>query len=295
MKRIVAVGLSWTVVLGLAASGQATSVAFSFGDGTQGPLSGSVGPGVAQPAATWNLVNASGWPNNGNQFNTFSGDFTTDIGALVSDSSSLGTAMQLTIHDAGQYAAWRWWGEWGGGVGTAANIAPAGTYDEQHVAWAPAQHEANTTDFTFSNIPYASYDVYIGGQNLWYGSTAVVVGGTKLEGLTESSFTVSNPLRGAYDPGAQAWLSYVQIVEAILKDGFGLDNLPFGNHESWTLGDANDDGEIGPEDFGLLKDNFGLDGGPTGTYPLANVPEPTSLVALFGLVVPMLLKRRSKA
>ncbi|MCY2932282.1 MAG: hypothetical protein NTV86_22875, partial [Planctomycetota bacterium] len=48
----------------------------------------------------------------------------------------------------------------------------------------------------------------------------------------------------------------------ILKDGFGLDNLPFGNHESWTLGDANDDGEIGPEDFGLLKDNFGLDGGP---------------------------------
>ncbi|MCY2930876.1 MAG: PEP-CTERM sorting domain-containing protein [Planctomycetota bacterium] len=66
----------------------------------------------------------------------------------------------------------------------------------------------------------------------------------------------------------------------ILKDGFGLDNLPFGNHESWTLGDANDDGEIGPEDFGLLKDNFGLDGGPTGTYPLTNVPEPASLVLL---------------
>ncbi|MCY2929718.1 MAG: PEP-CTERM sorting domain-containing protein [Planctomycetota bacterium] len=66
----------------------------------------------------------------------------------------------------------------------------------------------------------------------------------------------------------------------ILKDNFGIDGLPSGNHESWTLGDANDDGEIGPEDFGLLKDNFGLDGGPTGTYPLSNVPEPTTLALL---------------
>ncbi|MCY2928681.1 MAG: PEP-CTERM sorting domain-containing protein [Planctomycetota bacterium] len=81
----------------------------------------------------------------------------------------------------------------------------------------------------------------------------------------------------------------------ILKDGFGLDGLPFGNHESWTLGDANDDGEIGPEDFGLLKDNFGLDGGPTGTYPLTNVPEPASLLALLGVSILSGLKRRPKA
>ncbi|MCY2931420.1 MAG: hypothetical protein NTV86_18410 [Planctomycetota bacterium] len=81
----------------------------------------------------------------------------------------------------------------------------------------------------------------------------------------------------------------------ILKDGFGLDGLPFGQHQSWTLGDANDDGEIGPEDFGMLKDNFGLDGGPTGTYPLTNVPEPMSLLALLGVGLPMLLKRRANA
>ncbi|MCY2930660.1 MAG: LamG domain-containing protein [Planctomycetota bacterium] len=81
----------------------------------------------------------------------------------------------------------------------------------------------------------------------------------------------------------------------ILKDGFGLDGLPFGHHESWTLGDANDDGEIGPEDFGMLKDNFGLDGGPTGTYPLANVPEPATLFTLLGGAAGLLLKRRAKA
>ncbi|MCY2931417.1 MAG: hypothetical protein NTV86_18395 [Planctomycetota bacterium] len=81
----------------------------------------------------------------------------------------------------------------------------------------------------------------------------------------------------------------------ILKDGFGLDNLPFGNHESWTLGDANDDGEIGPEDFGMLKDNFGLDGGPTGTYPLSTAPEPATLFVIFGAAAPMWLKRRPRA
>ncbi|MCY2932477.1 MAG: hypothetical protein NTV86_23875 [Planctomycetota bacterium] len=87
----------------------------------------------------------------------------------------------------------------------------------------------------------------------------------------------------------------------ILKDNFGLDGLPNGGglpgsmHDSWTLGDANDDGEVGPEDFGLLKDNFGLDGGPTGTYPLSTAPEPATLVALFGVALPMLLKRRAKA
>ncbi|MCY2931972.1 MAG: PEP-CTERM sorting domain-containing protein [Planctomycetota bacterium] len=73
----------------------------------------------------------------------------------------------------------------------------------------------------------------------------------------------------------------------ILKEGFGLGRLPFGNHDSWTLGDANDDGEIGVEDFGLLKAHFGEDGGPTGTYPLSNVPEPATLtlVALAGLAM----------
>ncbi|MCY2929597.1 MAG: serine hydrolase [Planctomycetota bacterium] len=78
----------------------------------------------------------------------------------------------------------------------------------------------------------------------------------------------------------------------ILKDHFGLEGLAHGNQESWTLGDANDDGEIGPEDFGLLKDHFGESGGLVGTYPLASLPEPATLFAIFAAALPMLLKRR---
>ncbi|MCY2929596.1 MAG: PEP-CTERM sorting domain-containing protein [Planctomycetota bacterium] len=81
----------------------------------------------------------------------------------------------------------------------------------------------------------------------------------------------------------------------ILKDGFGLDGLVHGQHESWTLGDANDDGEIGPEDFGLLKDDFGMAGGGTGTVSLSSVPEPATLLALFGGPMLVGLKRRPKA
>ncbi|MCY2931688.1 MAG: hypothetical protein NTV86_19785, partial [Planctomycetota bacterium] len=44
----------------------------------------------------------------------------------------------------------------------------------------------------------------------------------------------------------------------ILKDNFGRESLPCDSHESWILGDFDGDGEVGPEDFGLLKDNFGL-------------------------------------
>ncbi|MCY2928432.1 MAG: hypothetical protein NTV86_02875 [Planctomycetota bacterium] len=40
----------------------------------------------------------------------------------------------------------------------------------------------------------------------------------------------------------------------MLKDNFGLDN-----NATWAMGDFNHDNEVGPEDFGILKDNFGLD------------------------------------
>ena len=70
---------------------------------------------------------------------------------------------------------------------------------------------------------------------------------------------------------------------------FGADELVHGLRQSWTLGDANDDGEIGPEDFALLRDNFGRDGGPSA--PLTTAPEPASLclLAAGGLA---LLRRR---
>ncbi|MCY2929139.1 MAG: hypothetical protein NTV86_06520 [Planctomycetota bacterium] len=40
----------------------------------------------------------------------------------------------------------------------------------------------------------------------------------------------------------------------ILKDNFGLDG-----GTTWRQGDFNNDGEVGPEDFGIMKENFGLD------------------------------------
>ncbi|MCY2931161.1 MAG: hypothetical protein NTV86_17055 [Planctomycetota bacterium] len=54
----------------------------------------------------------------------------------------------------------------------------------------------------------------------------------------------------------------------LLKENFGLDGLA----NAWGVGDFNGDGEVGVEDFGLLKENFGLD------EPLT----PTPLMAAYG-------------
>ena len=62
---------------------------------------------------------------------------------------------------------------------------------------------------------------------------------------------------------------------------------------NYIPGDFNQDGEVGPEDFAALKDHFGVTGGPK--HPLSSVPEPASLVALLGLALPMLRKRKVKA
>jgi autotransporter-associated beta strand protein len=66
----------------------------------------------------------------------------------------------------------------------------------------------------------------------------------------------------------------------ILKNNFGLTA-----GATWAMGDFNADGRVDLQDFGVLKDNFG------GGSPLAAVPEPAtlSLLALGGLAV---LRRR---
>ncbi|MCY2930874.1 MAG: PEP-CTERM sorting domain-containing protein [Planctomycetota bacterium] len=154
--------------------------------------------------------------------------------------------------------------------------------------------QPNTSTFT----PAANTDTTLAGKGTAMLSTTFTTTGAAVD-----FFVVGGPviaLNGfeLYQIQTQTWPDYLpgdfnkdgEVGPedfGILKDNFGLDSLPFGAHESWTLGDANDDGEIGPEDFGLLKDNFGLDGGPTGTYPLTNVPEPTTLalLALAGLAI----------
>lgn len=62
----------------------------------------------------------------------------------------------------------------------------------------------------------------------------------------------------------------------VLKDNFGLSELT----NAWGVGDFNGDGEIGPEDFGILKDNFGY------SYTTIATPEPTtSAIIIVGLLV----------
>ncbi|MCY2930389.1 MAG: PEP-CTERM sorting domain-containing protein [Planctomycetota bacterium] len=234
----------------------------------------------------------------------------TDIASVDGTGTPLVQNMQIFLHDPGAVQSYNSYG--GLPYWSTESTGNSAVYATQQVTYHTANQygQTDSSTITISNIPYSSYTLYVGGSGLWLNGTAIS-GDAVFTDLTTSSLVFSTvyPNPGS---GAAGSLAYLQFVEGgvgpgwpdylpgdfnldgevgpedfgILKDGFGLDGLPFGKHESWTLGDANDDGEIGPEDFGLLKDNFGLDGGPTGTYPLANVPEPTtlSLLALGGLL-----------
>ncbi|MEI7837397.1 MAG: hypothetical protein WCK05_13435, partial [Planctomycetota bacterium] len=201
------------------------SVGFTFGDGTQGPASGDVGPVVQQAASTWNNVNATAgavWPNNGNDgWNNFSGNWTGDLGNLASDGTTLANPVQIQIVDPNQQFIWdNWTGGWGGEVGTSAVASPAGDYNQQYACWGTSNSDWNQgpVTVTFSNIPYANYDVYIAGANLVYGSTPITTAGTHLTGLSGASFTLTGTTHDAYNADAYILLSYIQIVS---KSGAG--------------------------------------------------------------------------
>ena len=243
-----------------------------------------------------------------------------DIATKDSTGAALAQNIQLALYDPGADASYSGYGGlpyWS--LGGTQNSA---IYATQQVAYHTANQygQAASSTITISNIPYSSYTLYVGGSGLWLNGTEIS-GDAVFTGLSATSLVFSTVYPNPGN-GAAGSLSYLQFVEGgvvppvwpdylagdfnkdgqvgpedfgILKDKFGTSNLAHGAHESWTLGDANDDGQVGPEDFGLLKDSFGLSNGPTGTYPLANVPEPVTLVTLLGAGVPMLLRRRTKA
>ncbi|MCY2926287.1 MAG: dockerin type I repeat-containing protein, partial [Planctomycetota bacterium] len=75
----------------------------------------------------------------------------------------------------------------------------------------------------------------------------------------------------------------------IIKAHFG-NAYADGNH--WNDGDVNSDLQVGLLDFNIVKAHFGHTTGDGAA--LTAVPEPASMLALLGVALPMLLKRRAK-
>ena len=68
---------------------------------------------------------------------------------------------------------------------------------------------------------------------------------------------------------------------------FGILKDSFGGPGGWDHGDFNSDGTIDLQDFGILKDNFGAGG-------LASVPEPATLLLLVAGELAILIRRGRK-
>ena len=79
---------------------------------------------------------------------------------------------------------------------------------------------------------------------------------------------------------------------AVDLQDFGLLKANFGTTSgaTWGQGDFNGDGAIDLQDFGLLKANFGTGG--EGEAGGRNIPEPATLFVMTAAGLPMLLRRR---
>ena len=71
---------------------------------------------------------------------------------------------------------------------------------------------------------------------------------------------------------------------AVDLQDFGILKANFGGSGGWAQGDFNDDGAVDLQDFGILKANFGT------AAPSASIPEPATLILAL-LVAPAIIRR----
>jgi hypothetical protein len=209
-------------LVSIVASAQAASIGITFGDGTQGPTSGSVGPGVAQSASTWNRVNMSGWMTewaNGWLTGVSEwgwGPFCSDTPTTIAtqDSGGGSVTIKLVSYDPDNYYAYANYGAAAQYTGPYNQGSPVGTYNEKYFGYGTSGNSGSTpTVMTISGIPYGTYDLYIGGEAWHVGS----IGGTVIG--QSSVFTgLSGDIKLYAEHGHpydnMFRLSYIQIVEA---------------------------------------------------------------------------------
>lgn len=222
MKRLTAALIAVLAIAGSGADAQPASIGITFGDGSQGPLTGSVGPGVPQLWSTWSRVDMRGWPTEwANGWLTGVsmwgwGPLCSQTPTVIATNDSAGTAVAVTLvsYDPDNYWAYANYGSAASYSGPYAVSSPAGTYNEKYFVYGTSGNSGSTPAYLkIAGIPYSNYDLYIGAQNWHFGSITgalINAAGSVFTNLT-GDLTLWAEHKHPYDQRFK--FSYVQIVE----------------------------------------------------------------------------------